>query len=233
MCACSGASVAKRRSSTGPTCGLCSAACRMEAKRDAALKSKTKRAGRHESRDQSDRRGRFVCDQCGKRRQATRRTKRFCSVKCRVAAHRGVPAQPPEPMTLEELDREIADNQSVLGAFKVIGCNDRAFLQRMIERALALQAERAKTRQRPGSGGSNRPDNPAAMPERPFKPILPDALRAAKPSPLPCAGLAQPAIRGAALEHFAAAMAELRLGRLGPHRQLHCSRAWLFEHPRR
>ena len=47
-------------------------------------------------------------------------------------------------MTLKELDREIADSQSVLGAFKVIGCPDRALLQRMIERALALQAERAK-----------------------------------------------------------------------------------------
>ena len=147
-----------------PHMRLCSAACRMEAKRDAALKSKTKRAGRHESRDQSDRRGRFVCDQCGKRRQATRRTKRFCSVKCRVAAHRGVPAQPPEPMTLEELDREIADNQSVLGAFKVIGCNDRAFLQRMIERALALQAERAKLVSAPAQAAPSRPDNPAAIP---------------------------------------------------------------------
>ena len=62
--------------------------CRSEAKRDAALRSKAKRAGRHESRDQSDQRGRFICAQCGKRRQAARTTKQFCSVKCRVAAHR-------------------------------------------------------------------------------------------------------------------------------------------------
>ena len=124
-----------------PRMRLCSDECRSEAKRDAALRSKAKRAGRHESRDQSDQRGRFICAQCGKRRQAARTTKQFCSVKCRVAAHRGVPAQPPEPMTMEELDREIYDNRSMLGAAQC-GYLDRATVKALIERGVALQAER-------------------------------------------------------------------------------------------
>lgn len=123
-----------------PRIRMCSDQCRALAKRDAALKSKAKRAGRHESRGEGH--GRFVCAQCGQRRQAWRSTKRYCSMRCRVAAHRGVPAAEPEPMTQEELDRQIADARSVLGGFQIIGCNDPAFVQRLAERIMALEAER-------------------------------------------------------------------------------------------
>lgn len=126
-----------------PHVRLCSDACRLEAKRDAALRSKAKRAGRAWRERRSDERGDSICGQCGKRRRALRMTRRFCSVKCRVAAHRGVPAQPPEPMTLEELDREIYDMRSLLRAAQC-GYLDAATLERVMDRALALQAERAE-----------------------------------------------------------------------------------------
>ena len=120
---------------------LCSDQCRAEAKRNAVRKSKAKRAGRHESRNATGRR--FVCRQCGKRTGAARSTKQYCSMRCRVAAHRRVPAQPPEPMTLEELDAEIADMQSLLGAAQC-GYLDAATLKSVIERVVALQAEQAE-----------------------------------------------------------------------------------------
>jgi hypothetical protein len=122
---------------------LCSDECRVEAKRAATLRSKAKRVERAWRERQSDKRGRCICAQCGKRRQALRTTRRFCSVKCRVAAHRGVPAQPPEPMTLQELDSEIYDVRSLLGAAKC-GYIGRADLKALMDRAYALQAERAK-----------------------------------------------------------------------------------------
>ena len=137
------------RRCTGPFIGLpkmrlCSDRCRLEAKRDAATRSKTKRAGRHESR--SDAKGRsFLCVQCGQRSGSFRRTKQFCSLKCRVAAHRGAK---PAPQSIEELDSKIADARSVLGAFSVVGCNDPAFLQNLIERVLATQTQRAALAQR-------------------------------------------------------------------------------------
>jgi hypothetical protein len=127
-----------------PWAKLCSDECRAAATKDAALRSKAKRAGRAWRERQSDERGRFLCRQCGKRKEALRTTRRFCSVKCRVAAHRGSPAQPPEPMTLRELDREIYDTQSVLGGLALGGSNDLAFVHGLAERFLALQAERAK-----------------------------------------------------------------------------------------
>jgi hypothetical protein len=129
-----------------PSAKLCSDECRALAKHDTAIRSKMKRAGRPVDERLSGRGGRpFVCRQCGKRSAAFRWTKQFCSVRCRVAAHRGSPAQPPEPMTAEELDREIADVQSVLGALKIIG-SDRAEMRGLMERVLALQAERAKVK---------------------------------------------------------------------------------------
>ena len=126
-----------------PHVRLCSEECRVEAKRGATLRSKAKRVERAWREQRSDERGRCICAQCGKRRQALRRTRRFCSVKCRVAAHRGVPAQPPEPMTMQELDREIYDVRSLLGAAQC-GYIDRNTLEALMERALALQADRAK-----------------------------------------------------------------------------------------
>ena len=126
-----------------PWAKMCSDACRISARQDAALRSKAKRVERAWRERRSDERGRFVCAQCGKRRQALRRTRRFCSVKCRVAAHRGVPAQPPEPMTMAELDREIYDVRSLLGAAQC-GYLDAATLERVMDRAYALQAERAE-----------------------------------------------------------------------------------------
>ncbi len=126
-----------------PHMRLCSDRCRVEAKRETALRSKAKRVERAWRERRSDERGRFVCAQCGKRRKALRRTRRFCSVACRVAAHRGVLAQPPEPMTLEELDREIYDVRSLLGAAQC-GYIGRAELKALMDRAYALQAERAE-----------------------------------------------------------------------------------------
>jgi hypothetical protein len=71
--------------------------------------AKAKRAGRPVDERLGGRRGRpFACRQCGKRSAAFRWTKQFCSLRCRVAAHRGVPAAEPEPQTAEELDAEIA-----------------------------------------------------------------------------------------------------------------------------
>jgi hypothetical protein len=123
-----------------PQTKMCSDACRAAARQDAVLKSKAKRASRHESRERSGRW--FVCRQCGKRSGAFRSTKQFCSLKCRVAAHRGVPAKPPEPMTAEELDAQIAIMQSLVGAAQC-GYLDAATLKSVMHRALALQAERA------------------------------------------------------------------------------------------
>jgi hypothetical protein len=127
-----------------PKMRLCSDRCRLEAKRDAAARSKTKRAGRHESRSAAKGQS-FFCAQCGQRSGSFRRTKQFCSPKCRVAAHRG--AERPL-MSIEELDSKIADARSVLGAFAVVGCNDTAFLRNLMERVLAMQAQRAALAQR-------------------------------------------------------------------------------------
>jgi hypothetical protein len=122
-----------------PRIRMCSDQCRALAKRDAALKSKAKRAGRHGSRGEGH--SRFVCAQCGQRRQAWRSTKRYCSMRCRVAAHRGFPSVV-QVFTPEELDAEIANAQSVLGALKIVGCNDPAFMRHLMERLMAMQAER-------------------------------------------------------------------------------------------
>lgn len=128
-----------------PRTRLCSDGCRALAKHDAAMRSKAKRAGRAvDERLSGSGSQRFVCAQCGKRSTAFRSTKLFCSTKCRVAAHRGAPAADCEPMTVEELDREIANAQRTLGALKVIGTGDPALMRGLAERVIALQTERAK-----------------------------------------------------------------------------------------
>ena len=109
------------------------------------MRSKAKRAGRAvDERPSGSGSRRFICRQCGKRSAAFRSTKLFCSTKCRVAAHRGAPAADCEPMTAEELDREIANAQRVLGALRMIGTGDPVFMRSLMERVMALQAERAK-----------------------------------------------------------------------------------------
>lgn len=124
-----------------PWAKLCSDECRAAAIKDTNLRSKAKRGGRHESRAGGG--SRFICVQCGKRSGVFRPSKRFCSVKCRVAAHRG---QAPTreawtPDTRELVDRQIADTRSILGAAQC-GYLDRATLKGVMDRALALQAER-------------------------------------------------------------------------------------------
>jgi predicted nucleic acid-binding Zn ribbon protein len=68
-----------------PEARLCSDQCRALAKRDSARKAVAKRSERRaeERAEQS-----VTCRQCGARLAALRSTKRFCSVTCRVAAHR-------------------------------------------------------------------------------------------------------------------------------------------------
>jgi hypothetical protein len=137
---------------------LCSDACRAAAKRDSVRRASAKRSQRrYEVRNALT----SVCRHCGKRQTALRSSKRFCSVTCRVAAHRGAPAtfraETPDthetPATIwaswaasttAALDRQIADVQQVLGTLKIVGTNDPAFMQGLAERVLALQAERAK-----------------------------------------------------------------------------------------
>jgi hypothetical protein len=81
-----------------PRTRLCSDDCRALAKHDAAMRSKAKRAGRAvDERLSGSGSQRFVCAQCGKRSTAFRSTKLFCSTKCRVAAHRGAPADCEHP----------------------------------------------------------------------------------------------------------------------------------------
>jgi hypothetical protein len=68
---------------------LCPNACRAVAKRDSVRKASAKRSQRrYEVRNALT----SVCRHCGKRQTALRSSKRFCSVTCRVAAHRGAPA---------------------------------------------------------------------------------------------------------------------------------------------
>jgi hypothetical protein len=68
---------------------LCSNACRAAARRDSVRKASAKRSQRrYEVRNALT----SICRHCGKRQTALRSSKRFCSVTCRVAAHRGAPA---------------------------------------------------------------------------------------------------------------------------------------------
>ena len=71
-----------------PHAQMCSDECRLEAKRDAVRRASAKRAKRRA--EASDART-SACRHCGERLPARRSTKRFCSVGCRVAAHRGAP----------------------------------------------------------------------------------------------------------------------------------------------
>jgi hypothetical protein len=143
-----------------PKMRLCSDACRAAARQDAALRSKAKRVGRADD-ERLSRSGsrRFVCRQCGERSTAFRLTKQFCTVRCRVAAHRGALAADPEPMTVEELDREIANAQSTLGALRIVGTNDPVVMRKLAERVMALQAERAKLARKCGGLPQHPPDN--------------------------------------------------------------------------
>lgn len=77
--------------------------------------AKAKRAGRPVDERLGGRRGRpFACRQCGKRSAAFRWTKQFCSLRGRVAAP------------------------------KIVGIDDPAFMRRVMEHVVALQAEQAK-----------------------------------------------------------------------------------------
>jgi hypothetical protein len=136
---------------------MCSDACRAEAKRDAVRRASAKRAKRRAEASQART---SACRHCGERLPARRSTKQFCSVGCRVAAHRGAPATfvvewPDIGETAEAawiawaasetaaLDRKIADMRS-LGAAAQCGYLDAASLKSVMHRALAPEAERAK-----------------------------------------------------------------------------------------
>jgi hypothetical protein len=140
-----------------PETRLCSDACRAHAKRDSVRKASAKRSAR---RSEASRERTSTCRHCGERLPASRSSKRFCSIRCRVARHRGAPAtfvaelpdtvETPEAAwiawaatTTAALDRQIADMQSVLGAMKIVGTNDLAFMERLADRVIAMQAERA------------------------------------------------------------------------------------------
>jgi hypothetical protein len=65
---------------------LCSDECRAAATRDALARSKAKRAAGAIPSPKV--RGRIACHACGKPTGRSRPTRRYCSVKCRVAWHR-------------------------------------------------------------------------------------------------------------------------------------------------
>jgi hypothetical protein len=118
---------------------LCSDACRVGAKRDAVARFKAKRAER--AWREPSKGGQIVCLQCGRLREGwSRSNKRFCSVRCRVAAHRGRPAQ---PMDVEALDYEIKRIEEGLGAMALVGGFGSLALG-YGRRLTALKAERAK-----------------------------------------------------------------------------------------
>jgi len=108
----------QRRSALRPaTLSLVALSRRMPGARQARGRApvKAKRAGRPVDERLGGRRGRpFACRQCGKRSAAFRWTKQFCSLRCRVAA------------------------------LKIVGIDDPAFMRRVMEHVVALQAERAK-----------------------------------------------------------------------------------------
>jgi hypothetical protein len=123
-----------------PLAKLCSDACRTAAKRDAVARYRAKRAERA-WREPGREDGLFVCDQCGRLREGrSRPTKRFCSVRCRVAAHRGVRPQPPDA---EALDHQIGQIEAALPGLGMIkgGLDIALGLGRRLS---ALKAERAK-----------------------------------------------------------------------------------------
>ena len=72
-----------------PHAKMCSDACRAEAKQDGVRRAGAKRPKR---RAEASNARTSACRHCGERLPARRSTKRFCSVRCRVAAHRGAPA---------------------------------------------------------------------------------------------------------------------------------------------
>ena len=142
-----------------PNAKLCSDACRALAKRDSWLRASAKRA---ERRNEASKARTSACRHCGERVPASRSSKRFCSVRCRVAAHRGSPAtftvewpdtgETPEiawiewgAATVAALDRRIVEAQQTLAALKMVGTGDPATAMRhMMGRIIAMQAERAK-----------------------------------------------------------------------------------------
>jgi hypothetical protein len=136
-----------------PSTKICSDECRAESRRDSVRKALVKRTQR---RAEASNARTSACRHCGERLPARRSTKRFCSVGCRVAAHRGVPptfvvewadiGETPETAwvawTASEtvaLDRKIADMQSVLAGLALVGTNDLAFMQRLAERVMGTE----------------------------------------------------------------------------------------------
>ena len=93
-----------------PRTRLCSDTCRALAKHDAVLRSKAKRAGRSvEERLSGSGWRRFVCAQCGKRSAVSPLDQAVLFDQAAASPRtEGAPAADPEPMTIEELDREIA-----------------------------------------------------------------------------------------------------------------------------
>jgi hypothetical protein len=160
---------------------ICSDECRTLAKRDSIRKASAKRGRR---RAEASEARTSACRHCGEHLPARRSSKRFCSVKCRVAAHRGAPAtyvvewpdigETPEAQWFawgatytKALDRQIADLRSMLSAAQC-GYLDRATLKNVMERGVALQAERAKLVaigvSTPASQAPSRPNALAAIP---------------------------------------------------------------------
>jgi hypothetical protein len=111
---------------------LCSDECRALAKRDSVRRASAKRSVSRSERNETR-----ICRHCGRETQTARVTKRFCSVKCRVASHRGASA------VIATLDRQIADKQHLHESLKK--ARAPSWLRRsVLESVMALQAERAK-----------------------------------------------------------------------------------------
>jgi hypothetical protein len=110
---------------------LCGDECRAAAKRDSVRRASAKRSVRRSERNETR-----ICRHCERQTPTTRTTKRFCSVACRVAWHRGSPSP-----AISALDRQIAEWRQFLVEVK----RTRAPFRRAVKgRIVALQAERAK-----------------------------------------------------------------------------------------
>jgi hypothetical protein len=132
-----------------PTVRLCSEECRTTNRREAVIRSRAKRV-EHGWRERVES-GQIVCVQCGRLKEGrSRSTKRFCSVRCRVAAHRGVR---PQPMDAEALDYLIGQIEATLGVGLAVEFPD--LVLQYSRRLTKLKAERARKAYEVGDGEEN------------------------------------------------------------------------------
>jgi hypothetical protein len=129
---------------------LCSNACRAAARRDSVRKASAKRSQRrYEVRNALT----SICRHCGKRQTALRSSKRFCSVTCRVAAHRGAPATFRAETPAVAWDRLAAGAAGGRDLGAGVGAHGRSGLRRAQPRGGLA---------RDGSGGVHAPDHASA-----------------------------------------------------------------------